>query len=603
MTPKLAFVKYGGLAAGGTERLLQEIAVELVNQGLEIDYFYCEPRLSPGSSWMHPPNDQVRRNYLETAGVKLFEFHLDYKDLSTRDHTWVKSDFFEVFNERLYDLVWTAKAGPREYPFHLLGIPFVEVVTLDAGFDDSPNRMHSILISNWQRNNWMNKGGDEATSSVLPLPVAKGVSAKSLRAELSIPMNATVLGFHQRIDDAIVSPIPFEAIANLEYENLSILVMGGGEKYRAIADEKNLSVTFLPHSSDWLNISRFLKTIDIYTHGRLDGETFGSVLAEAMSYGIPVISHRSPKGANAHVETIANGGFFARSSQEYTLLLSSLVEDLSLRSQVGRNGKAFANKVYSKEAFKNNISEILSNLGVLRPASAKGRNPERIQLVPRVIPNTRVLVHGLPDSWIRRANELMEHIQVTTEILIRLHLNNPMGMVVTGFESLLVAVEIGRGLPNLKLVIYPNNADSLHWINELMNVNGIIDFSVANGDLHFINPEEQLILSFCEDKQTPPTWAISQEILSSENCESKKFYKLNLLLPLFASGSLKILRRKVKVYPLDNERNLHTAALLFLINIHFIFVAIMKFQLSRLRKTQIFKRCIHVKFLFTSRFR
>lgn len=34
--------------AGGTERLLQEIAAELVRQGLQVDYFSAIPKFLPG---------------------------------------------------------------------------------------------------------------------------------------------------------------------------------------------------------------------------------------------------------------------------------------------------------------------------------------------------------------------------------------------------------------------------------------------------------------------------------------------------------------------------------------------------------------------------
>ena len=37
---KIAFIKYGGLGAGGTERWLQELAVALNKNKFDVDYFY-----------------------------------------------------------------------------------------------------------------------------------------------------------------------------------------------------------------------------------------------------------------------------------------------------------------------------------------------------------------------------------------------------------------------------------------------------------------------------------------------------------------------------------------------------------------------------------
>lgn len=596
MIPRLAFIKYGGLAAGGTERLLQEIAVELVNQGLQVDYFFCEPRVSPGSFWIHPPNDKGRRRYLESAGVKLIEFHIDYKDLSTPDHFWVANNFFEIFDEKRYEMVWTAKAGPKEYPFYCFGIPFVEVVTLDAGFDDSSNRLHSILISNWQRNKWISKGGDEKTSSILPLSVANNASTRSLRTQLRIPTEKLVLGFHQRVDNEIVSTIPFESIAELEDENLFVLIMGGGEKYRDIANDYNIQANFLPHNSEWLQISRFLKTIDIYTHGRADGETFGTVLAEAMSLGLPVISHSSPLGANAHVETIANGGFFAYSRQEYTSLLGSLIKDSALRARLGANGKAFAEATYSAKAFKNNIAQILPNLGLMKPLSNKVRKPKLSQAAPRVLPGTRVLVHGLPDTWIKRGIELGEQIQTTKEILTRFNLHNPRIMAVTGFASLLVAIEIGRGLPNPKLVIYEEDEESYDFIIQLMKINGLFEFALAKQDLLDTIAEDEIILSFSEELQNGRFGFTAQRLISEVREVSQKRYSFNLLLPLFDSGKLRVVRKRINIDS-DTYSKSYYSTQFFLANIYFVIGLIMNFQLIRARKTKLYKRFVHLRFL------
>ena len=144
---KFCFIKYGGLASGGTERALQKIAAQMAIWGFKIDYFFCEPKVSPGSTWIHPPNELRWRKFLESSGVNLFEFKLSYKDLSQPVHTWVDTDFFEIFQKNEYEMAWTAKAGHKEFPFYLLGIPFVELVTLDTGFDNSDNNSHTYSNS------------------------------------------------------------------------------------------------------------------------------------------------------------------------------------------------------------------------------------------------------------------------------------------------------------------------------------------------------------------------------------------------------------------------------------------------------------------------
>ena len=39
---KIAFIKFGGMAIGGTEKVLQTIAAELPKDQFEVDFFYCD---------------------------------------------------------------------------------------------------------------------------------------------------------------------------------------------------------------------------------------------------------------------------------------------------------------------------------------------------------------------------------------------------------------------------------------------------------------------------------------------------------------------------------------------------------------------------------
>ena len=39
---KVAFIKFGGMANGGTEKYLQTIAAHLPKDEFEVDFFYCD---------------------------------------------------------------------------------------------------------------------------------------------------------------------------------------------------------------------------------------------------------------------------------------------------------------------------------------------------------------------------------------------------------------------------------------------------------------------------------------------------------------------------------------------------------------------------------
>jgi FkbM family methyltransferase len=355
---RIAFIKFGGLSTGGTERWLQTMAVLMQHRGFAIDYFYCDTAPYIGSDFKHPDTDAHRKKFLEDNGISLIKFRVGFKDITKPTHDWVETDFWEIFDQTKYDLVQTAKAGPAEYPYHLIKIPIIEYVTLSAGVDHSVNIAWSIHCSQWQRKQWMNSGGDISRSSVIPVIPDKPIATKNLRQSLGIPDDAFVAGLHQRDSADIYSDWPLAAFKNLP-ENSHFILLGGSDKY--VEQARALGINNfhkLSHIGDPLIISTFLNSLDVYLHGRKDGETFGNVLAEALLHGVPCISHRSLHGANAQIETIGPGGFFLESKKEYKEKLLKLYSDSDLRKNLGLLGKAHAEKQFSAD----NAAETLESL-------------------------------------------------------------------------------------------------------------------------------------------------------------------------------------------------------------------------------------------------
>jgi glycosyltransferase involved in cell wall biosynthesis len=368
---RVAFVKYAGLSAGGTERWLQTIANGLPRDRFAVTYFYCEP--VPGTSV--PGTDPYRKRVLEDAGVELVEFHVGSLENDSLK-TWADTDFWELFNDKQFDLVQTAKEGLPEYPFGALGVPVFEQVAYNAGVDHSPGIVRSGHWSQWQRTWWTQRGGDISKSFVTPLPVRRPHTDLTLRAELGIDDDAVVVGFHQRVDDKIFSPVQLQAIRSLHRADITVLVLGGSIRYRRQAEELGLErFHSLAHTGDDTYISRFLNTLDIYTHGRRDGETFGSVLAEAMMHGVPCVSHRAPGGGNAQVETIAGGGFVATTAEEYGHRLRWLVDERGERRRLGDNGRQHALARYG-------VALAVSQMAAEYEAFAHGNPPPAPPLRP-----------------------------------------------------------------------------------------------------------------------------------------------------------------------------------------------------------------------------
>lgn len=78
-------------------------------------------------------------------------------------------------------------------------------------------------------------------------------------------------------------------------------------------------------------------------------ESFGLVLIEAMSYGIPCLSYTSAQGANELIDDGENGYLIKnRSEEEMISKIELLIEDDKLRNKFGKNARA-KSKNYSNE--------------------------------------------------------------------------------------------------------------------------------------------------------------------------------------------------------------------------------------------------------------
>ncbi len=80
---RIAFIKFGGLAAGGTERWLQMMAAGLPTDRFTVDYFYCDAAPYIGSDFRHPDTDPARVAFMDEAGVNLIKFKVGAKDVTT----------------------------------------------------------------------------------------------------------------------------------------------------------------------------------------------------------------------------------------------------------------------------------------------------------------------------------------------------------------------------------------------------------------------------------------------------------------------------------------------------------------------------------------
>ncbi len=324
---KIAFVKFGGLSAGGTEKFLQTIAINLNKNIFEVDYFYSDTAPYIGSDYKHPGTDTNRKKIMENSGVNLIEFKVGAINARKRSLPWVNTDFWQKFVEKKYDIIQTGRAGNSVYPFNKIKkTPIVDSIHLDAGVDNQYNISRVMHICQWNADRWIKKGGDKKRVVIVSHPMTMSKTNETFRHELNLE-NKFIYGFHQRNDDNIFSPIPLVAFQKIADNNNHFILLGGGEKYKRQAKKLGITnITFLPHNSDPNFIYKFLNTLNVYAHGRKDGEVNSTAMAEAMFYGLPIISHWSEIN-NGHVECIDEAGLVVRTVDEYIEEMKKLAID------------------------------------------------------------------------------------------------------------------------------------------------------------------------------------------------------------------------------------------------------------------------------------
>ena len=113
-------------------------------------------------------------------------------------------------------------------------------------------------------------------------------------------------------------------------------------------------------TADGSEICNFLLSLDIYCHGRKDGECHGTAIQEATLHSLPVVSHKALM--NGHIEIIGNCGRVCDGEDDYENYLTQLILDTELRTRLGNCARKLAVKEYLVDNIKDKIESIYLEL-------------------------------------------------------------------------------------------------------------------------------------------------------------------------------------------------------------------------------------------------
>lgn len=141
-----------------------------------------------------------------------------------------------------------------------------------------------------------------------------------------------------------------------EFPDWRLNIVGGGSlenTLKALVKEKGLEDSVTLHGyRDKKYIDQLLEKSSIYTMTSLE-ESFGIVIIEAQSYGIPCMAFSSARGALEVIEDGVNGFIINdRDMDKYCMTLKRLAKSQELRESLGKKGRENAEKYREENVAK-----------------------------------------------------------------------------------------------------------------------------------------------------------------------------------------------------------------------------------------------------------
>lgn len=348
------------LGLGGTEKTMQLFCKYLDKSIFDVHamaYRYPVPplkaRLNNIKALFGSEKAKARKAQFEQAVSRI----PDFKDLLGEDHLhlYTAGELPSILKTISPHILHVHHSGQIEPPLDQAGaisnIPVIFSTNVFGVQGRSPeqDRISKILfVSNWLKEVAAPWSKGDPRCDVLYNPVEKPFTYADLRSEMNIPKDTFVIGRIGRNADDIHDPMSLRAYKEIENKKTLFLAISPPPIMVRDAHELGIkNIRFLDPSTDDIFLSKFYNTLDVLAHARLDGETFGCVIAEAMIHGKPVVTHLSDI-RNSQAELIDESCGFVTAQHDYksyAACLKKIMDDKVLKQKMGEaaRNKALAN--------------------------------------------------------------------------------------------------------------------------------------------------------------------------------------------------------------------------------------------------------------------
>lgn len=348
---RIAFIHVTGLSTGGTEQFLQRLAVDLPKNQFEVDFYFANKTA------------EHRKKYVEENGINVIKFECG-RIVEKKGYAYAFDCNFQKVFRNHYDLIQLGTDGADlSFLSCIRSTPIIDSIHYVSGKNNRFNVARVMHISQFSKNLWIKRGGDKKRIVMISLPLKEeGFKFTDVREELGLDKDCFIYGMHQANRDGIFSDVPLKAYKEIENVNNAFVMMNGSELYRRQAKELGLqNVFFYDYVQDHDKFYSILKSLDVYAHGRKDGELNSAAIAEAMSLALPVITHPS-NDFNGHLEVVKENGFIASNDHEYAEYMRKLEENAELRRKCGNASKKIFKTKYNFKTQMDNIIGIYEDV-------------------------------------------------------------------------------------------------------------------------------------------------------------------------------------------------------------------------------------------------